>query len=85
MKFIIVKLNKYSYKQLLTTLTTYTRKTERTFGFLNIPLGSLVTNQPSRHPGTIHLFDKDPRVRTGTIEPKTPIGTNGLLPKARWP
>lgn len=51
-------------------------------GALKKPLGSHVTNQPSRQPGTIHLFDKDPRVRTGTIDPKIPIGTNGLFPKA---
>lgn len=58
---------------------------DRTLGSLNMPQGSLVTNQPSRHPGTIHLFDKDPRVRTGTVPPKIPIGTNGLPPKARCP
>jgi hypothetical protein len=50
-----------------------------------MPDGSLVTNQPSRHPGTIHLFEREPRVRTGTMDPKTPIGTNGLRPKARCP
>lgn len=54
-------------------------------GFLNVPQGSVVTNQPSRHPGTIHLFDREPRVRTGTVDPNTPIGTNGLSPKARCP
>jgi hypothetical protein len=49
-----------------------------------MPLGSLVTIQPSRQPGTIHLFDIDPSVITGTIDPNAPIGTNGLLPKVRW-
>lgn len=48
-----------------------------------MPVGSLITNQPSRQPGTNHLFDKDPRVKTGAIEPKTPIGTKGLAPKER--
>lgn len=56
-----------------------------TFGVLKKPLGSQVTNQPSRQPGTIHLFDKDPRVRTVTVDPKTPIGTKGLSPKAKCP
>jgi len=58
-------------------------KRELTFGFLKVPDGSFVTNQPSLHPGTIHLLDKDPRVITGTVEPKTPIGTKGLAPNAR--
>jgi hypothetical protein len=58
-------------------------KRELTFGFLKEPDGSFVTNQPSLHPGTIHLLDKEPRVRTGTIDPKTPIGTKGLSPNAR--
>ena len=61
------------------------RERERTLGSRYMPLGSLVTNQPSRHPGTIHLFDRDPSVRTGTSDPKTPIGTNGFFPKARCP
>lgn len=52
---------------------------------LSMLLGSLVTIQPSLHPGTIHLLDIDPNVTTGTIDPNSPIGTNGLLPKARWP
>ena len=49
-----------------------------------MPLGSLVTSNPSRQPGTSHLFDIDPRVITGTIDPNTPISTNGLVPKERW-
>ena len=49
-----------------------------------MPLGSHVTIHPSRQPGTIHLFNIDPSVRIGTIDPKTPMGTNGLLPNARW-
>lgn len=51
--------------------------------FLRMPLGSFVTSQPSRQPGTIHLFDIEPSVITGAIDPKTPIGMKGLLPKAR--
>ena len=49
-----------------------------------MPLGSVVTSQPSRQPGRIYLFDIDPSVMTGTIDPNTPIGTNGLLPKVIW-
>lgn len=41
-----------------------TEKADGTLGFLNMPQGSFVTNQPSRHPGTIHLLDKEPSVRT---------------------
>jgi hypothetical protein len=50
-----------------------------------MPLGSFVTSQPIRQPGTIHLFDIDPSVRTGTVDAKTPIGTNGALPNVKWP
>ncbi|KAL0904103.1 hypothetical protein M5K25_026177 [Dendrobium thyrsiflorum] len=46
-----------------------------------IPLGSVAAIQPNLQPGTNHLFDKDPRVRTGTVCPKAPIGTNGFFPK----
>lgn len=53
--------------------------------FLRMPLGSQVAIQPSRQPGTIHLFDIDPRERTGTMDPNSPIGTYGLLPNAIWP
>jgi hypothetical protein len=35
--------------------------------------------------GTIHLFEREPRVRTGTMAKKDPTGTNGLRPKARCP
>lgn len=52
--------------------------------FLRTPLGSIVAIQPSRQPGTTHLFDIDPRVKIGVIDPNTPIGTKGLLPKHRW-
>ena len=56
-----------------------------TLGFLNVPDGSLVTSHPNRPPAPTHLFDRDPRVRTETVDPKTPIGTKGLLPKPRRP
>jgi len=42
-----------------------------------------MTSHPSRQPGTIHLFDMDPSVTTGVIDPKTPIGVKGFFPKAR--
>lgn len=48
-------------------------------------LGSHIATQPSRHPGTIHLFDSDPMVNIGTMCPKQPIGTNGELPKTKLP
>lgn len=48
---------------------------ESTLSSCKMPLGSLVTSQPSRQPGTIHLFDIDPRVMTGTVDPNTPIRT----------
>uniref|UniRef100_A0A7C9DA70 Uncharacterized protein n=1 Tax=Opuntia streptacantha TaxID=393608 RepID=A0A7C9DA70_OPUST len=54
-------------------------------GCLNVPLGSVMANQPSLQPGTSHLFDNEPRVKTGAIDPKVPIGKNGVLPKARCP
>lgn len=57
---------------------------EITPNFRRMPLGSVVTSQPSLQPGTTHLFDIDPRVTTGTIDPNAPMGTNGLLPKVRW-
>lgn len=60
-------------------------KRGRTPDLQRMPLGSLVTSQPSLQPGTIHLFDIDPSVITGVIDPNTPIGTKGLLPKTRWP
>ena len=60
------------------------REREMTPDFRRMPLGSLITSQPSRQPGTSHLFDIDPSVITGTIDPNTPIGTNGLGPKVRW-
>lgn len=59
------------------------RERESTPCFSRMPLGSFVTSQPSRQPGTIHLFEIDPTVTTGTIDPNTPIGTNGLRPKVR--
>jgi hypothetical protein len=59
-------------------------KAKKTFFFLKMLLGSVVTIQPSRQPGTTHLLDIAPRVRTGTISPKTPIGTKGLFPKVKW-
>ena len=65
-------------------MRTHTRKREMTLFFRRMPLGSLVTSHPSRQPGTSHLFDMDPSVRTGTIDANTPIGTNGLVPKVRW-
>lgn len=61
------------------------RERGTTLGLRNIPDGSVVTNHPSLHPGTIHLFESDPRVRTGAIEPYLPIGTKGLSPKAKCP
>lgn len=48
-------------------------------------VGSLITNQPRRQPGTNHRLDKEPIVKTGTIDPKTPIATKGLSPKVRCP
>lgn len=51
--------------------------------FSRMPFGSAVTSQPSLQPGTIHLFEIDPRVKTGAMDPNIAIGTNGLLPKAR--
>ena len=60
------------------------REREMTPDFRRMQLGSLITSQPSRQPGTSHLFDIDPSVITGTIDPNTPIGTNGLVPKVRW-
>ncbi|KAF5787175.1 hypothetical protein HanXRQr2_Chr10g0449841 [Helianthus annuus] len=50
-----------------------------------MPLGSVVTNHPSLQPGTNHLFDNEPSVRTGTMDPNTPIGTNGFSPNAKCP
>lgn len=52
--------------------------------FLRMPFVSLVISQPSLQPGTIHLFDIDPTVTIGAIDPKIPIGTKGLFPKVRW-
>jgi hypothetical protein len=43
-------------------------------------LGSQFAIQPSLQPGTAHRFDIAPRVSTGTMSPKRPIGTNGVLP-----
>lgn len=47
-----------------------------------MPLGSWVTSHPSRQPGTMNLFDKEPSVTTGTIDPKFPIETKGFFAKA---
>jgi hypothetical protein len=49
-----------------------------------MPFGSQVAIQPSRQPGTSHLLDIAPKVMTGTVLPKTPIGIKGLLPNAKW-
>jgi len=76
-------LNMKNIKILKSGLNIYRVRGTRTFGSLKVPDGSFVTNQPSLHPGTIHLLESEPRVRTGTVEPKTPIGTKGLLPNAR--
>ena len=45
---------------------------------------SHIAIQPSRQPGTSHLFDIDPTVITGTVSAKIPIGIKGLFPKAKW-
>lgn len=45
-----------------------------------MPLGSVIAIQPKRQPGTIHRFDNVPRVTTGAMCPKTPMGINGLSP-----
>lgn len=59
------------------------QKEEKTLGLFKMLSGSVVTNQPRRQPGTSHLFDIEPRVSTGATDPKTPMGTKGLSPKAR--
>ncbi|MFS7930256.1 hypothetical protein Hanom_Chr04g00342001 [Helianthus anomalus] len=41
-------------------------------------LESVMTNHPSRQHDTIHLFDKDPSLRIGLMDLKTPICTNGF-------
>lgn len=50
-----------------------------------ISFGSNFAIQPTRHPGTIHLFESEPIVITGVIDPKAPIDTNGESPYTRWP
>jgi hypothetical protein len=60
------------------------RDRERTPDFRRVPFGSFVTSQPQRQPGTLHLFEIEPSVITGAIDPKVPIGTKGLLPKVIW-
>ena len=55
-----------------------------TLASFKMPSGSHVAIQPSRQPGTSHLLDIDPKVITGAILPKTPIGLKGLSPNAKW-
>lgn len=51
---------------------------EPTPNSLRMPLGSHVAIQPNlNQEQLIHLFDTDPRERTGTMDPKSPIGTYG--------
>lgn len=57
---------------------------ELTLASFKMPFGSHVAIQPSRQPGTSHLFEIDPKVITGTVFPKTPIGIKGLFPNAKW-
>lgn len=71
-------------KQLKRKESQNLRDEESTPCFIRMPSGSLVTSQPSLQPGTIHLFDIDPTVTTGTMDAKNPMGTNGLLPNVRW-
>lgn len=51
------------------------KKWKQTTHSSNTPSGSHAATQPIRQPGSFDLFDRDPRVRTGTMDPNLPMDT----------
>ena len=47
---------------------------ERTLPFVKTPFGSNMRIHPRRQPGTSHLLESPPNVRTGTLRAKDAIG-----------